>query len=64
VPVRFVAGGRDAYVPHAAVEVTAGFLPEGAVVELPDASHWLMLEEPRRIAEVLLGFFAADGPAG
>jgi pimeloyl-ACP methyl ester carboxylesterase len=64
VPVRFVAGGRDAYVPHAAVEVTASFLPEGAVVELPDASHWLMLEEPRRIAEVLLGFFAADGPAG
>lgn len=57
VPVRFVAGGKDAYIPRAAVGVTAEFLPEGAVIELPEASHWLMLEDPARIGELLIEFF-------
>lgn len=63
VPVHFVAGGRDAYIPHAAVEITRSVLPDGAVTELPEASHWLLLEEPERIARLLIGFFAT-GSAG
>ena len=61
VPVRFVAGGRDAYIPRAAVEVTAGVLPQGAVVELPEASHWLLLEEPEQVGELLIEFFREEG---
>jgi pimeloyl-ACP methyl ester carboxylesterase len=60
VPVRYVTGGSDAYIPHAAVEVTAEFLPPGAVVELPEASHWLLLEEPERVGELMVEFFGAD----
>ena len=60
VPVRYVTGGRDAYIPGAAVEVTAEFLPPGAVVELPEASHWLLLEDPERVAELMVEFFGAE----
>jgi pimeloyl-ACP methyl ester carboxylesterase len=60
VPVRFIAGAKDAYVPHAAVEVTAGFLPEGAVVELPEASHWLLLEDPQEVGRLMVEFFSGE----
>lgn len=60
VPVRFVAGGKDAFIPPAAVEVTAGFLPHGAVVELPEASHWLLLEDPEEIGRLLVEFFREE----
>jgi len=59
VPVRYVTGSNDAYIPKAAVEVTAEYLPPGAVVELPEASHWLLLEEPTRVAALMLEFFGA-----
>jgi pimeloyl-ACP methyl ester carboxylesterase len=63
VPVRFVFGGKDAFVPRAAALVTAEFLPPDGVVELPDASHWLLLEEPERIGGLLVRFFGAE-PVG
>jgi pimeloyl-ACP methyl ester carboxylesterase len=60
LPVRFVAGGKDAFIPRAANRVTAEFLAPGAFVELPEASHWLLLEEPERIGELMVEFFSAD----
>ncbi len=60
VPVLFVAGGKDAFIPDAANRVTAEFLAPGAFVELPEASHWLLLEEPARIGELMVEFFSAD----
>jgi len=57
VPVRFVYGASDAYVPRAAAEVTGEFLPEGGVTELADLSHWMLLEDPKRVAGLLTDFF-------
>jgi len=62
VPVLFVFGGKDAFVPRAATQVTAEHLPADAVLELPDASHWLLLEEPEPIGRRMIEFFAGAGP--
>lgn len=62
VPVLYVFGGRDAYMPRAASRITAELLGEEAVVELPEASHWLLLEEPERVGQLLLDFFGREGP--
>jgi pimeloyl-ACP methyl ester carboxylesterase len=57
VPVRFVSGAHDAFVPEAAVDVTAEFLPAGEAFELPELSHWLLLEDPGQITALMLAFF-------
>lgn len=63
VPVLFVYGGRDAFMPRRASEITAEILGDDAAVELPDASHWLLLEEPERVAALMNDFFAGgDAP--
>ncbi len=62
VPVHYVFGGRDAYMPRAASELTAEVLGKNAVVELPEASHWLLLEEPERIGQLLSDFFGEPVP--
>jgi len=60
VVVRYIFGGRDAYIPRAASLITAEVLGEDAVVELPEASHWLLLEEPQRIGQLMLDFFGKE----
>jgi pimeloyl-ACP methyl ester carboxylesterase len=60
VPVRYVYGGRDAYMPRAASEVTAEILGADAAVELPENGHWLLLEEPERVGAILVEFFGAE----
>ena len=57
VPVRYVYGGTDAYMPREASRITAEVLGEDAVVELPENGHWLLLEEPERIGALLAEFF-------
>lgn len=59
VPVRVLQGERDAFLPKAAHAVTAEFLPEGGLIELEGLSHWLLLEDPERVAERMLEFFEA-----
>ena len=61
VPVFYVFGGRDAYIPRAASLITAELLGEDAVVELPENNHWLPLEEPERIGRLLVAFFSKEG---
>jgi pimeloyl-ACP methyl ester carboxylesterase len=60
VPVHYIYGGHDAYMPRAASELTAELLGADAVSELPEASHWLLLEEPARIGQLLVEFFGED----
>jgi pimeloyl-ACP methyl ester carboxylesterase len=57
IPVRVIQGGKDAFLPEAASDVTAEFLPEGAVTLLPELSHWLLLEDPEQVASLMLTFF-------
>jgi pimeloyl-ACP methyl ester carboxylesterase len=59
VPVRYVFGGQDAYIPRQASLITAEILGEGAALELPENGHWLPLEEPDRIGGLLVEFFGA-----
>jgi len=60
LPVLFVAGGRDAFIPREASRITADYLPPGAFLELPEASHWLLLEEGEQIGRRMVEFFAED----
>ena len=64
VPVRYVFGGHDAYIPRAASLITADLLGHAAAVELPEAGHWLLLEEPERIGGLLVDFFQQEGSPG
>jgi epoxide hydrolase 4 len=57
VPVRYVYGGADAYIPREASRITGEVIGEDAVVELPESGHWLALEEPERIGALLIEFF-------
>jgi pimeloyl-ACP methyl ester carboxylesterase len=63
VPVRFVAGGKDAYIPQAAVAATAEYLPAGAVIERPESSHWLLLEDAEEMGRLMVEFFAPRATA-
>jgi pimeloyl-ACP methyl ester carboxylesterase len=60
VPVRYVFGGHDAYIPKQASRLTAELIGDAAVVELPEGTHWLPLEEPERIGALLVDFFGQD----
>ena len=60
VPVRYVYGGTDAYIPHEASRITAELLGEEAVTELPENGHWLLLEEPERVGGLLVEFFGQE----
>jgi pimeloyl-ACP methyl ester carboxylesterase len=60
MPVRYVYGGTDAFVPREANRITAEVLGEDAVVELPENGHWLPLEEPERIGALLVDFFGEE----
>ena len=60
VPVRYIYGRHDAYIPHEASRITAELLGDGAAIELPENGHWLLLEEPERIGALLVEFFAQE----
>ena len=57
LPVRVVWGERDAFVPRKGATLTEAYLPPGEVRYWPDASHWLLLEEPERVADEMIAFF-------
>jgi pimeloyl-ACP methyl ester carboxylesterase len=59
IPVRLVWGERDAFVSREAAALTEAYLPAGEVRTWPDAGHWLLLEEPERVAAEMIEFFGA-----
>jgi pimeloyl-ACP methyl ester carboxylesterase len=60
MPVRYVYGREDAYFPLAASRITAELLGPDAGVEFPENGHWLLLEEPERVGEILVEFFGQE----
>jgi pimeloyl-ACP methyl ester carboxylesterase len=60
VPVRYVYGRHDAYIPLAASQLTGELLGPGSAVELSENGHWLLLEEPERIGALLVEFFGQE----
>ena len=57
VPFRVVWGERDAFIPRERIALNQRYLPEGAIVVLPEAGHWLLHEEPERTAREMIDFF-------
>ncbi len=57
VPVRVVWGANDAFNPPAAAAIMREYVGLDAFVELPDASHWILLEEPERTSREMIEFF-------
>jgi pimeloyl-ACP methyl ester carboxylesterase len=60
VPTLYLHGGVDGCMGLDAIGEVAPWLPEGSAVEiLKDAGHFLHLEEPARVAQLVLSFLAA-----
>ncbi len=59
VPVRVVWGRNDAFFPPAAATLTAEMVGPEAFVEVPAASHWILIEEPELTGREMVDFFAS-----
>jgi pimeloyl-ACP methyl ester carboxylesterase len=59
VPVRVVWGRNDAFFPPAAATLTANLVGPEAFVEVPEASHWILLEEPDLTGREMVDFFGS-----
>ncbi len=57
IPVRVVWGANDAFFNPAAVAFTRDRVGSGAFVEVPDASHWVLLDEPELTSREMIAFF-------
>jgi pimeloyl-ACP methyl ester carboxylesterase len=56
VPVRVIWGDRDAFLERGLAEAGTALCDQGEVFHLPEASHWLHLEQPGAVNRLLLGF--------
>ncbi|MGH0030633.1 MAG: alpha/beta fold hydrolase [Myxococcota bacterium] len=56
-PVRLVWGLGDAFIPLSDPTPSLRLLRRGEVVQLPDAGHWLLHEEPEETSRLLVEFF-------
>ena len=58
-PVRIVWGLRDGALGEALIDPSAARCREVEVFRVPEAGHWVHLEEPERVNELLLDFLGA-----
>jgi len=59
VPVRMVYGLEDAFIPRRHATLTREILGPDAVVEVPGAGHWILLEKPAFTSDVMVEYFGA-----
>ncbi|KAG8219023.1 hypothetical protein J3R82DRAFT_4779 [Butyriboletus roseoflavus] len=63
LPVLFLFGTEDATCNPAAVRNSEKFIDQLKVVPIPGAGHWVMLEAPQTVTEVILEWLgSALGP--
>ena len=60
VPVLFILGRKDGYIPVEAAEKMVAEHPEAQVVWLENSGHMGFLEEPEAAAQAILGFVRAE----
>ena len=60
VPVLFILGRRDNYIPVEAAEKMVAEHPEAQVVWLENSGHMGFLEEPEAAAQAILGFVQSE----
>jgi pimeloyl-ACP methyl ester carboxylesterase len=58
VPVLLLLAPDDAFIPSDLTRASLQFLDDGRLVELETGTHWVLQEEPERVAALLAGFFA------
>ncbi|TCT08319.1 alpha/beta fold hydrolase [Aquabacter spiritensis] len=63
VPLLFLTGAQDQGAPPDVVRAMHAKAPGSTYVELPDAGHISVMEQPRLFADALLGFIAAADSA-
>jgi pimeloyl-ACP methyl ester carboxylesterase len=61
VPTRLVWGMRDAFFEKRMLGMSAAHCADVNVVELPDATHWLLHEEPDATSRAMVEFFREGG---
>ena len=62
VPTLLVWGGRDRALGRSLARPTLARCEAGRLVELPEATHWLIHEEPARIAELIVTHLGTSKP--
>ena len=61
-PALIAVLGRDLTVPQQPARDSLSYCREARLVEFPDASHWILHEQPERASALLVEFFSA--PSG
>lgn len=59
VPTRVVWGERDIALPVALLDGLDAYVPDLAITRVPDASHWIVHEQPDRVASEIARALAA-----
>jgi pimeloyl-ACP methyl ester carboxylesterase len=59
VPVLIVRGAETDRLPRANAERAARMIPRATLVEMPGVTHFAPMEEPEKVAELVLPFLAA-----
>jgi pimeloyl-ACP methyl ester carboxylesterase len=58
LPVLLILAGNDAFIPADLTRASLDLCDDAKLVELGSGTHWVMQEEPERIAQLLISFFA------
>jgi pimeloyl-ACP methyl ester carboxylesterase len=62
VPTLLLLAANDAFIPADMTRASLDLLDRGRLVELGSGTHWVVQEEPERIAGILAEFFAEPMP--
>ena len=57
-PTLILLAPGDAFIPSDLTRASLRYLDDGRLVELPGGTHWVLQEDPGRVAAILAGFFA------
>lgn len=58
-PALFVAGAESDYVDPAGEAAIRAYFPQGRIIRLKGAGHWLHADAPQAVADTLIAFFGA-----
>jgi pimeloyl-ACP methyl ester carboxylesterase len=58
IPTLVIVAPKDAFIPGDLTRRSMQFLDAGQLVELQTGTHWVIQEEPERIAKLLIDFFS------
>ena len=57
VPTRIVWGMKDRFFENRMARLSLKHCADASLVELDDATHWLLHEEPERTSQEMIAFF-------